>query len=242
MAELQDTETGWDGKGIPGAAITVRALNVMSDAVWSFRNNAPQWYRSGTGGVVFDPFPGYPHDLATVADTVTHVQRCCPPLWDVDLYLADREEVGRSNGFSNVHAGSRYVGDTLVKDPPRGLIVLSGKRVPPHPAMSRYLVAHEYGHNVQYMISHARGLHSYWDDDLLIEYAAMRGLPTTAVHPGEGGTWHDSAGEIFACDFRTYVCDVEAGFWPHPGVPPTDEIAGMADWWEKAMADLNTTR
>ena len=53
------------------------------------------------------------------------------------LYIANREEVARSNGHSNIIEGGHYEGDEWVIDPRRGLIMLSGKRVPPHPAMTK---------------------------------------------------------------------------------------------------------
>ena len=45
-----------------------------------------------------------------------------------------------------------------IADPtPIGLICLAGKRIPPHPAMTRYLMGHEYGHGVFYHLARLRG-------------------------------------------------------------------------------------
>lgn len=221
--------------------LTVRPLAVMSEATWSFRDSVPTW-RSGQFGSsgTFDPFPAYPHNLEPVEETARLVAERVPPVWDVNLYVADREEVGRSNGFSNVADGDRYEGNKWVRGLPTGLIVLSGKRVQPHPAVSRYLVAHEYGHHVEWMLNVVRGygLHS---DSVVADYAKYRGLPEDSVHHGSGGRWHDSVTEIFACDFRVIVCDVEAGYWPHPGIPPSRDHSlprDLAGWWAEAIEEL----
>lgn len=222
--------------------LTVRHLAVMTEATWSFRDSVPTW-RSGQFGSsgTFDPFPAYAHDLAVVEETARMVAERVPPIWNVNLYVADREEVGRSNGYSNVFDGGHYGDDDKwVKDPPTGLIVLSGKRVQPHPAVSRYLVAHEYGHHVEWMLNEVRG-HGLHSDGVVAEYAKYRGLPDDSVHHGSGGRWHDSVTEIFACDFRVVVCDVETDYWPHPGIPhPRDRSLphDLFGWWAQAVEDL----
>jgi hypothetical protein len=121
-----------------------------------------------------------------------------------------------------------------VRDPRRGIIFLCGKRVPPHPAVTRYLVAHEYGHNVEYMLNIARGAQSAWDEALSIEYAQVRGLPDSTLHHGDGGNWHDSIHEIIACDFRILVCETEVEFWPHAGIARPEHVPALAAWWAEA--------
>lgn len=219
-------------------SIVVRELPVMTDATWSFREQMPQWqWRDYRGMGTFDPFPAYPHDLADVEAAAKHVEQCWAPTWNVEIHIADREEQGRSNGYSYIHEGGHYEGDEWVKDEPVGLIVLSGKRVPPHPAVTRYLVAHEYGHNVEWMLVKARGGKTAHDGTLIREYATLRGLPDSALYDGSGGRWHDSATEIFACDFRILICDVEPDYWPHPGIPRPEDVDGLADWWNAVRAD-----
>lgn len=223
-------------------SITVNGLDVAAEAEWRFRDSKPHWRHQLHGAAAaFDPFPAYPHNLDDVRGAAAHVERMCPPLWDVEVYVADREEEGRSNGFSNIHEGSRYVGGEWVKSPPTGLIMLSGKRVPPHPSVTRYLVAHEYGHNVEWMLQHARGHKTVHGDEVVAEYAKMRGLPAGAVHHGSGGRWHDSATEILACDFRIVVCDVEPQYWPHPGVAHPLDV-NVDGWWAEALALLEENR
>jgi hypothetical protein len=222
---------------VPG--IVVSAVDIAREANWSFSNSKPTWRHRRFGSVgTFDPFPAYPHDMGVVTEAATYVQGKCSPRWDVELFVADREEEGRSNGYSNVHQDGHYDdGDQWVKEPPIGLIMLSGKRVPPHPAVTRYLVAHEYGHNVEWMLNDLRG-HAVQGSDVVTEYAQMRGMPTP-IHHGSGGTWHDAAPEVFACDFRILVCGIEADYWPHPGVQHPSGLPDLAEWWEQAIADLS---
>jgi hypothetical protein len=213
--------------------INVHNIDLMTEGSWSFNDvpsvvtYSPKNYGRGT----FDPFPAYAHKLKNIQDAVEDISASFPPLWDVDLYSMNREEVGRSNGYSNVRETGHYEGDDYVKDPITGVIVLSGKRIPPHPAITWYLVAHEYGHNVEYMLNSARGARTPHSDDLITEYARLRGLPPESVHHGSGGRWHDSAAEIFACDFRILICNVEVDYWPHPDIPRPELVTDLADWW-----------
>lgn len=220
------------------SAIIVHDLSVMSDADWSFRTNAPTWQHGRHGSVgTFDPFPAYPHDRAVVDQTAAQISKECQPLWNVELFIADREETGRSNGYSSVHEGGGYVDGEWVKGDPTGLIMLSGKRIPPHPAVTRYLVAHEYGHNVEWMLNRARGAQNIQSDDVINEYGQVRGLSAEHMHHGSGGRWHDSVHEIFACDFRIVVCGIEGDYWPHPGVPRPHGTA-LTTWWVDQIALL----
>ncbi len=220
--------------------LTVHRLAASTEAVWDFHTSAPTWrHPTYAGSATFDPFPAYPHDIDTAATTALAVQERVPPLWNVELFIADREEVGRSNGFSSVHQQGHHDEDgKWTRDDPVGIIMLSGKRIMPHPAMTRYLVGHEYGHHVEWMLNHARGSRHLQDNAVVRDYAQMRGLPPEAVHHGSGGRWHDSVDEIFACDFRLVVCALESEFWPHPDVPRPEDVPGLRDWWEKALADL----
>lgn len=213
--------------------IIVRPLDVLAESTWSWNTSMPTW-----DGSTFDPFPAYPHDVQLVTEIAQRVAEVCPPLWDVALMVADREETGRTNAHSHVEQRGHYEGDDWVQDPPCGLIMLAGKRIPPHPAMTRHLVAHEYGHQVQRMLTLLRERPHLEDDAVLREYAAARGLPESSVRYGSGGRWHDAAGEIFACDFRILVCGLEAEYWPHPGVPRPESIPGLNAWWDAAIKEI----
>lgn len=211
------------------AGINVIDLDIMTEATWTFEQSAPTWRHN-----TFDPFPAYGHDRGLVEAMVQHVSSVLPPVWDVDLYLANRECTGRTNAFANCSESGHYEDSKWVVDPPRGLILLNGKRIPPHPAMTRHLVGHEYGHNVQYMLAKARGGKSAQDGEVLKEYAEVRGM-SPEWHRGTGGTWHDSIQEVLACDFRLLVCGLESEYWPHAGVTRPGEISGLRAWWDTAI-------
>lgn len=223
--------------------IAVHAINVMDEGEWSFRAAGPVWRPPGryVGQTPFDPFPAYAHDLNMVNTTARYLSEVViAPCWNIDLYIADREETTRSNGHSNVYEDH---GDPPCD--PTALIVLSGKRVPPHPAVTRYLVAHEYGHHIEWMINAARGERNLHDEALAAEYARLRGLPASALHHGDGGRWHDSIHEIFACDFRLLIAAIEPEHWPHPGIPhpceDRDLEGRLRTWWRDQLALIDQT-
>jgi len=227
--------------------ITIQPLNVLAEANWDFNRGAPSWsHHRYTVSSTFDPFPAYPHDLDAIAAAVDVVVGVCPPSWEIGMIAADREPAGRTNGFANVHDSGHYEGDgplqSWVKDPPLGVIMLCGKRIPPHPAMTRYLVAHEYGHHIEWMLNYAARTRYLHDLDTIEDYMRRRGLPEdTNVH-GTGGRWHTAATEIFACDFRIMACGVETEFWPHPGVPRPESVPGLGGWWREALARITASQ
>ena len=224
--------------------IRVRELDLATEGSWSFADSKLRWQHRPHGvGAEFDPFPAYRHDMLVVKRETFHVESCTPPIWDVDLYVANRENMSPTNAFSYVTTNGHYNdADVWVKDPPVGLIVLSGKRTPPHPAVTRHLVAHEYGHIVEYMLEHLRH-GSPHGGEVVKEYAKLRGLSESTLHHGEGGNWHNSATEIFACDFRILICNTEAEFWPHMGIPhplelPVNSQFELSEWWNAATKTL----
>jgi hypothetical protein len=218
--------------------IIVKTIDVVRNSVWGFSDSKPTWHHPTDTYAVsasFDPFPAYAHDLEVVRRTARQVQELVPPIWDVELFVADREEYSRTNAFSSVR--QKHHGDDEGKT--TGYIVMGGKRIPPHPAMTRYLVGHEYGHNVSYMISGARGEKYVHDTPWMKDYAQMRGLdPDEVHHHGNGGNWHSAIGEIFACDFRVVVCGIETEFWPHHGIAHAKDLPQLIDWWDAAKKEL----
>lgn len=222
--------------------ITVHELDVPAVGVWSFHDSSLAWHhphlsRAGT----FDPFPAYAHDVEQARKTVAGVMDWCPPLYDIEIHLPNREEVGRTNGYSTNCYPHRYIDGERITEPPVGLIVMSGKRIPPHPAMTRYLVGHEYGHHACWMIGKLRGAKHLQDDSWLADYAKLRGLPEDLPRNGSGGNWHKAIEEIFACDFRIMALGIETEYWPHPGIPHPTLSALWTDrstWWVSTIDEL----
>lgn len=210
--------------------IYVQEVDVLTAGSWSFEASTVTW-----GGIIFDPFPAYPHERPLVDEMVEHVLAIAKPIWPVTLTLVNREAVSRVNAWAQCREGE-YVKGTWDRGF-RGSICMNAKRIPPHPGMTRHLVGHEYGHNVQYMLNVVKGF-NYHAFDMLEEYATLRG--SGEVHSGSGGNWHSSIQEVFACDFRSLVCGLENEYWPHPGVGhPNDLTQPVMQWWADALGELH---
>lgn len=194
---------------------------------WSIGDSSCTFQISDHRPVDVDPFPGYAHDHLLVADVAEQVMDVWPPGGPLTLWLPDREHISRTNGFAE-----RVFDIPASDDRWSAHIVLSGKRTPIHPAMSRFLVPHEYAHHVEWWLEQMRGLDPY---DLRSDYAAMRGLQELYA---AGGHWHDAAGEVLADDFRILICGIEMEHWPHPGIErPGGEVGA---WWSDALAEWLT--
>jgi len=220
--------------------VAVKLVDIMSSSRWEFRDTGPTWQHPvyGGGRAKWDPFPCYRHEMDAAIAAAEHVARVCPPPWPVTIYLADLEETSRTNAYSYLHETGHYEDGTWVDDEPSGLIMLAGKRIPPHPAVTAYLIGHEYGHQAEWMINFAAGRERLHSPLAARDYIKVRGLPDEADHHGSGGAWHDSVHEILACDFRILACGLEPGYWPHPGVPRPEDIPGLPAWWEETLAAI----
>lgn len=184
--------------------------------------------------VEVDPFPCYTHDKDVVRKELKKVVDCS---WDLGatVFIGHYEGLGRSNAFASEHGeydydapvdeNGRYPGEYLP------FIFLQGKRIPPHPAVTRYLIGHEYGHCVEYWLNRKLGLdkggRNY--NGLQDEYRKLRNMKP--VNHYGGGTWHKCVGEVFACDFRILVCGIEPEYWPHKGIDYPTPDSPVGRWW-----------
>lgn len=211
------------------------------DVVWPFHKPVP-YVRIGGGHrhqVEIDPTPAYAHDRATVAEVLRHVSEAFPVSWPVSIYLLPHEEIGRTNGatYTDVNydgpkdSSGAYSGRAAA-------IFFSAKRIPIHPATTRYLVPHEYGHVVEEWVNERAG-NKLWDGALMREYAEMRGLEGLSAYGA--GLWHRVPGEVFANDFRVLVCDIEAEYWPHPGIIHPNKLGQdhpVVRWWATLVSEV----
>jgi hypothetical protein len=209
---------------------------------WGFDGESPTVLVGGLKGrwprsEKVDPCPAYTHGVQYTEMVLKQVTEKFDIEFPVQINIVHYETIGRTNGHMSYDAIYEEDGD---KDTlPRKFspyIVLSGKRIPLHPAMTRYLVAHEYGHVVEKWINYKRGVDSDSVTDaestLFKEYCELRGIKNT-THYGPG-TWHLQMGEIFANDFRVVVCGIENEFWPHEVIYPVLDKA-VTDWWADAV-------
>lgn len=218
-------------------------VKLIDDIYYGFHHVGPQlkvrqYYED------VDPFPCYNHPIDLVDEIADKVAESFPidpirgPRWGVMAY----EALSRTNGWTttdyNYYDGKDLDGSYKWYI----LIALLGKRTPIHPAMTRFVVAHEYGHGVEYVLEKQmypevdgkeRG-----DKPLLHDYAKLRGMEYNE-EPYGARTWHRGIGEIFADDFRLLVPKIELEHWPHPDIPRPEELPAIQIWW-KGVAELYT--
>lgn len=205
----------------PPAGLAVRALAGQDAYEWTFQGECLFDLGSDSAVVQLDGFPGYAHDPDLVYEVAARVLEVWPAGSELVYWCPDRESLYRTNAF----AQRLFSGRTSWT----AHIVLSGKRTPLHPAVTRFLVAHELGHHVEWWIERARG---YEEGEVRLEYAALRGIEPRRA---SGGRWHDAIGEIFADDFRLLIAGIEMEHWPHPGIDRPG--AAEAAWWADAHAE-----
>ena len=200
------------------------------DLRWNLGDGTPTAKIPG-GRTEVDPFPCYPHDLDLVRATLADVEAAARlPMVPAAIYVLHVEALSRTNGWASPEY--EWDEDAGKWDYTPGTIVLSGKRIPLHPAMTRYLVSHEYGHHVEYAISKARGLDPH-QEELREEYAKIRRLDAEECMAYGGGLWHTNVGELFANDFRILVAEQETEFWPHPGFTRPQKLKGVQRFWSE---------
>lgn len=199
----------------------------VQDLAWPFTYGPIYYVKDGayTRSEPVDPFPCYAHDAEYVKALAEQVTAAVPLSGQLDIYCPAYEGTGRTNGhFSQCSWGN--------SETYSGYIVLHGKRIPPHPAMTRYLVSHEYGHAVQYWIEW-----KYKAKDLPTAYCKdLRGYESQNKSYG-GKTWHAAVGEIFANDFRLTCTGLEPEFWPHEGIERPANILAVGQFWERVRQE-----
>lgn len=205
----------------------------VDDLVWPFTDDGRPYYNIGPKGhsrrTYVDPCPAYPHEVAVVRDVLRSLEDIWPLPFPLLCFVLPRECCTRTNGWKQVDwtkwEENGRPGEFTVS------IALSAKRIPPHPALTHYTVAHEYGHAVEEAILVARGLKPD-TKDVLNEYKQLRN--NLVDPPAYGaGCWHLSPGEVFANDFRVLIAKIETEYWPHAGILRPEEIFAVQEWWER---------
>lgn len=206
------------------------------DVNWSFEGE-PSFYVKGQNpetyghSVYLDPFPCYAHDKDKVVSVVKEVESKFPVGFPVTYYLFCLENKCRTNGTAyknHVYNRSNKDGQSPAFDP---CIILSGKRIPLHPAMTRYLISHEYGHIVHYWLEYCLNIEERGDATKFEkDYAAMRKIDVSKAYGARN--WHTNIGEIIVNDFRISICGIENEFWPHPCSHPLETPEVLKFWAE----------
>ena len=225
-----------------------------NDLCWPLgvQDTTPQYtFGSGTHqrSLKVDPYPAYPHDLELVERTLGHCMDVFPlkaakfGLWVLSHDLIDRingltyedYEYYREDGSDWEDMIPRYDGSgEMRKFYGQAIsIAMAAKRVPIHPAMTRYLVSHEYGHAAFYAVARAMGYKDSERDKLEAKYMELRGIEDYAKKY-RGGDWHRNPGEIIANDFRILFTKQEMEFWPHDCCPLPAWSQPEGKWWREA--------
>lgn len=179
-----------------------------------------------------DPFLCYTHNI----ELVSEIANICEKRFPIDIpphyFILPLEFISRTNGFCSSLTqwnDSEIPKKQAVNHP---IIGLCGKRICIHPAMTRYLVAHEYGHAVNNFICKKKEILDNEFDEL---YSKMRGIPYNNDYGAR--KWHTNIGEIIANDFRIAVCNIESEFWQHEVTHPKDDLK-VNMFWSDIMMEL----
>lgn len=210
----------------------------LTDPEWGFDDRPPAYFVSHAGcykrEVRVDPAPAYAHDPELVRRELEHLRTVAPLPIPLAIVLLGHEVTSRTNGqFLAECAWSRKADNEPA--PAVGIIILGAKRIPIHPAMTRYLVAHEYGHAVEDELKRRRGLK---DGAIKAEYVE-KVRPTASTSYG-CGRWHANVGELFANDFRILVAEREVEFWPHAGFDRPEQNLAAVGYWAQVARELRS--
>jgi hypothetical protein len=213
---------------------------LLGEARYGFHDSEP-YYQIENGKhpstVKVRPAPGYSHDL----ELVKQVFAKCEHRFRLDLrptvfVLKHDSPVGFNGEMKALHVWDSQP-DQFHRYLQTPKIILYGKPIPPHPAVTRYLVGHEYGHAVSRHLAYRMTTPSD-DSDFLAGYAEMRGIEIVPDDHYGPGTWHRQPTEVFANDFRIVVAGLEPDFWPHAGIPhPQQKLEEplFRDFWEQVV-------
>lgn len=206
-----------------------------SDINWPFDDGKPYLtldVPDSSTRLYVDPFPCYPHDPALVHSEVAYIESVVKLPFPPHYFSLPYETLGRTNGWAD--GNSRYTEQDEQgnwKTEPNPYIVLSGKRIPIHPSMTRYLIAHEFGHVVHSNLAHL----------MEIKYDELKDMYAKDVRKIEcikdygALKWHKNIGEIIANDVRIALFGRETEFWPHEVEYTPNEVV---KWWKEKAEEF----
>lgn len=202
-----------------------------TDMYWDWDGSNPSFLtktpNSKHGGIhlKFDPFPCYHHNLDLVKSELDRIKNIFPIKFDIYYFIFQYECHSRTNG----QAYTNTIKYKTEKQKPTwdGVVDLYGKRIPLHPAMTRYLTSHEMGHLIDQWICDQKDLpYNGLDKD----YAKLRKIKYSDNYGGR--KWHTNIGEIIANDIRICLFNSEVEFWPHDCEHPLKNQK-IIDFWKE---------
>lgn len=204
-----------------------------ADLIYQFTEQLPHYKLKGFSWghqVVVDPFPCYRHNYGLIWQTAQQLAKKFPLGMVVRYYVLAHEPISRTN--ATTYHDEDYDSALTIK-PQMAEIIMNGKRVCIHPAMTKYLTVHEYGHAVYYWLSEVFGFDNKDPDGLYRKYCEVRHInfneSRRSVYGGR--KWHLDIGEVFANDFRIVVGNESSEWWPHTNHTEPLTATGVVDWW-----------
>lgn len=222
-----------------------------NEIVWPFKGSPRHKIKQlGSGyfsNIEVDPFPCNTHNADILRTKIDEIEKLFPIGTLLQWISLPHEVVERVNAWAQ---SNQIWGDhDEIKKKHRldASIVFSGKRANIHPAMTKFLVAHEYGHAVDSWINSIMKEEENNRDENLFhkKYAEMRGLEWKSDEDYGGGNYHDTIVEIIADDFRIVVGKTDPDFYQHSCGNPVNnwdvirfwdemrEKYGFDNWWPK---------
>lgn len=202
------------------------------DLQYGFHDKNPYFTFYSTREEV-DPFPCYPHDMKVAQETIDRLTLRT----DANIKVMPFESISRTNGWASKSGYYDYKEDGSWDYKYVHLIVLSGKRTPIMPAMTRYMIGHEYGHIVEHLIrdtlTDKTGINDGTDYEFqtkfLKEYAKFRGIEYSDKYGANN--WHSNTQEVFANDYRILAAGIETDYWPHTFDHPDHTSSWFKNMW-----------
>jgi hypothetical protein len=216
------------------------------DLLWDFTEPHPFFYagmhRVPESRMKVAVRPCYPHDRELVLRELEAMEAAFPirrrPLMYLPHFDAD---LSTRNAATFEERLFNEPQDEHGRWATRSFIVLYGKGTPIHPAVTRYLVSHEYGHAVAEVLAWHQNDREEYRPTFFRHYAELRGLPPAPEHYGTT-SWHLHPEEVFANDFRILVAQRELEFWPHPSIPRPEEVPVLSTWWAARAGEARQGR
>lgn len=204
------------------------------NAIWHFddkpkymykRHDHEWWYQQ-----YFDPFPCYSHNRELVIELAQMAESLFPIKFKPYYFLLPNDTSGRTNGWADRNNNWDDNEKNGEQSGFRPNITLAGKVIPLHPAMTKYLLAHEYSHCVDYWIQYKMGIKDDHVSQFDKDYANLRDIECCDEYGGL--RWHKNIGEIIANDIRICIFNAEIDFWPHDCQHPLKNPK-IANFWKE---------
>jgi len=209
----------------------------MNDRIFNFKHEDIRWSFDGSNkpsillptipyqhSEYVDPFPCYSHDEKLVKQMVKHCENMVNFKFKPQYFIMPFEGESRTNAYA---CENKDFGEKDAETKLNPYIVFHGKRICIHPAMTRYLVAHELGHIVHYTLE---AILKKDHDEFKKEYAEVRGIDCNQKYGALN--WHNNISEIIANDIRIVLFGTEFEFWQHNIVFPL-ENKKVTDFWRE---------